>query len=231
MSLIGRFSATTDDPAVEIRDKDANDVGVDQAPNLRFALPQCLLSPLAFRQVDADGDNLYKLSACREHRIVSCFDVLDCSIGQYDSEFVRIASLFAHCVLEVFVRRSDCLWGAAPNASVARLRVLTALAVPSGQASAQFSRATMLSCQLRSNRRSIVESRKKIEIPSAESRRSAANIRAMFSRFPDSTMRQPRPVLEPDPATNSAMTAPINAKPLEIFLRKPVNEQQLKRCL
>src|SRR5882757_1652182 len=30
-------------PAVEIPDEDADDVGVDQAPNLRFALPQCSL--------------------------------------------------------------------------------------------------------------------------------------------------------------------------------------------
>ncbi len=92
-----------DDPAVEIPDKDADDVGVDQAPNLPFAFPQCLLSPLAFRHVDTRGDDLYKLSACREHRIVSCFDVFDRSIGQYDSELVRKASLFAHCVLDVFV--------------------------------------------------------------------------------------------------------------------------------
>jgi hypothetical protein len=45
-------------PAVEIPDKDADDVGVDQASNLRLALPQCFLAALALDELTdlaADG--------------------------------------------------------------------------------------------------------------------------------------------------------------------------------
>ena len=43
-------------------------------------------------------------------QVVSCFDVFDRSIGQYDSELVRKASLFAHCVLDVFVHPVSVVW-------------------------------------------------------------------------------------------------------------------------
>ena len=39
-------------PAVEIPDEGANDVGVDQAPNFRFAFPQCLFGLLALHVLD-----------------------------------------------------------------------------------------------------------------------------------------------------------------------------------
>jgi hypothetical protein len=39
-------------PSVEIPDKDADDVGVDQAPNLRLALSQSPLPPKRLRQPD-----------------------------------------------------------------------------------------------------------------------------------------------------------------------------------
>ena len=39
-------------PAVEIPDEGADDVGVDQAPNFRFAFPQCLFGLLALHVLD-----------------------------------------------------------------------------------------------------------------------------------------------------------------------------------
>ena len=39
-------------PAVEIPDEGANDVGVDQAPNFRFAFPQCLFDAFALQVLD-----------------------------------------------------------------------------------------------------------------------------------------------------------------------------------
>ena len=43
-------------------------------------------------------------------------------------------------------------------------------------------------------------------------------MRATLSRLALSMMRQARPEPVPDPATNSATTAPINASPPEIFI-------------
>src|SRR5258707_1018244 len=68
-------------PAVEIPDEDADDVGVDQAPNLRFALPQCLLGAFAFGDIDICADHLDKLSLHGEHIMANCFQIFDCSIG------------------------------------------------------------------------------------------------------------------------------------------------------
>src|ERR1700693_942787 len=42
--------------------------------------------------------------------MVSCFDVFDRFIGQYDSELVREASLFAHSALDVFVYPVYVVW-------------------------------------------------------------------------------------------------------------------------
>src|ERR1700732_316174 len=42
--------------------------------------------------------------------MVNCFDVFDRSVGQYDSELVRKASLFAHSVLDVFVHPVQVVW-------------------------------------------------------------------------------------------------------------------------
>jgi hypothetical protein len=72
-------------PAVEIPDEDADDVGVDQTPNLRFALAQCLLGPLALRYVDMATDNLDKVPARGEEMMARRFEMFDCSIRQYDS--------------------------------------------------------------------------------------------------------------------------------------------------
>src|SRR6476620_836885 len=42
--------------------------------------------------------------------MVSCFDVFDRSIGQYDSELVRKTSLFAHSALDVVVHPVQVVW-------------------------------------------------------------------------------------------------------------------------
>ena len=42
--------------------------------------------------------------------MVRCFDVFARSIGQYDSELVRKAPLFAHAVLDVFVHPVSVVW-------------------------------------------------------------------------------------------------------------------------
>ena len=42
--------------------------------------------------------------------MVSCFDMFDRSIGQYDSELVRKASLFAHSAFDVFVHPVHVVW-------------------------------------------------------------------------------------------------------------------------
>ena len=58
----------------------------------------------------------------------------------------------------------------------------------------------------------------KIATPSAASKASAANMVAISSRLPASMMRQARPVAVPLPATNSATTAPISARPPAVFM-------------
>src|SRR6202030_3119725 len=53
--------------------------------------------------------------------MVNRFDVFDRSIGQYDSELVPKASLFAHSVLDVFVHPVSVVWmDPAPHRFAAR---------------------------------------------------------------------------------------------------------------
>src|SRR5271165_1108576 len=68
----------------------------------RFALPQCSFGTLAHGQINVCDDNLYKLAAYGEHRTAVCFEVFDRSVGQYDSELDRTASLLAPCELVLF---------------------------------------------------------------------------------------------------------------------------------
>ena len=75
-----------------------------------------------------------------------------------------------------------------------------------------------LSCQRRSRTYSKPDKAAKIAMPASASNSSAANKVAISSRLPDSTMRQARPVAVPDPATNSATTAPIKARPPAVFM-------------
>src|ERR1700722_3470660 len=42
--------------------------------------------------------------------MVNRFDVFDCSIGQYESERVRKAYLFAHSALDVYVHPVHVVW-------------------------------------------------------------------------------------------------------------------------
>ena len=69
-----------ENPAVEIPDEDADDVGVDQAPNLRFALPQCFLGAFALRHIDVCADNLETLSVAGGQKTGSRFEISNCSI-------------------------------------------------------------------------------------------------------------------------------------------------------
>jgi hypothetical protein len=54
---------------IEIPDENPDDVGIDQAPDLRFAFPQCLLGPFAFRYVCRGADELDELSVAIENRV------------------------------------------------------------------------------------------------------------------------------------------------------------------
>src|SRR5882672_3372309 len=49
-------------PTFQARKENSDDVGVDQAPDLRFALAQCLLDALAVAHVDDKDDPLVCLS-------------------------------------------------------------------------------------------------------------------------------------------------------------------------
>jgi hypothetical protein len=99
-----------DDPAVEIPDEDANDVGVDQAPTLRFALAQCSLSALAFGYIDVGTENLDNLSARGEPMLGGYVEILDCSIRQYDSELPRVVSFLAYRLLDPFPYLASIVW-------------------------------------------------------------------------------------------------------------------------
>src|ERR1700746_3478379 len=67
------------------RSHDRNETGypVNCCPELRFALPQCLLGALALCHVDLCRDNLDKFPARGEHRSADDFEVFDRSIGEY----------------------------------------------------------------------------------------------------------------------------------------------------
>ena len=53
----------------------------DDLAELVFALPQCLLGPLALRHIDVCADSLDQLAERGKHMIGGCFEVFDCSIG------------------------------------------------------------------------------------------------------------------------------------------------------
>ena len=55
-----------------------------------------------------------------------------------------------------------------------------------------------------------------IDSPKIDSMTSAANMRGMFKSVPLSTIMKARPREPPDPATNSATTAPITDSPEEM---------------
>ena len=55
-------------------------------------------------------------------------------------------------------------------------------------------------------------------IPDNTSNIKAENSFAISNLLPDSIIIQDKPADEPVPATNSATTVPINAKPIEVFI-------------
>src|SRR5947208_16626769 len=57
-------------PTFQTRNEDSDDVGIDQAPDLRFAFPQCLLGALAVAHVDN-----------KDHPLV-CFSLEKCAADQ-----------------------------------------------------------------------------------------------------------------------------------------------------
>src|SRR5882757_7990114 len=65
--VVGLKNAT-----VEIPDENPDDVGIDQAPDLRFAFPQCFLGALAVRQIEHERDALvaalFEQRASNQHR-------------------------------------------------------------------------------------------------------------------------------------------------------------------
>src|SRR5882672_7787897 len=63
--VVGLKNAT-----IEIPDENSDDVGIDKAPDLRFAFPQCFLGVLAPRHIDlcADRINLLEQRASNQHR-------------------------------------------------------------------------------------------------------------------------------------------------------------------
>src|ERR1700681_3960465 len=69
-------------PTFQARNEDSNDVGIDQAPNLRFAFPQCLLGPFAFCYVCRSANELDELSVSIENRMTRGIDMPDCSVRQ-----------------------------------------------------------------------------------------------------------------------------------------------------
>src|SRR6266849_1943176 len=81
-------------PTFQARNEDSDDVGIDQAPDLRFAVPQCLLGPFAFCYVCRSADELDKLSVAIENRVPRRNDVLDCSVRQQNHVLVEAVDLF-----------------------------------------------------------------------------------------------------------------------------------------
>src|SRR5882724_6676427 len=81
-------------PTFQTRNENSDDVRVDQAPNLRFAVPQCLLGALAFCDVGRSADDLDELPVPVENRVTRRNDVLDCSIRQQNPVLVEAVNLF-----------------------------------------------------------------------------------------------------------------------------------------
>ena len=59
--------------------------------------------------------------------------------------------------------------------------------------------------------------------PKATKRINAANNFGTSSRLPASIILHAKPVEVPDPATNSATTDPIKAKPIDVFIPVRIN--------
>src|SRR5205823_174473 len=68
------------DTTFQTRKENTDDVGVDQAPDLRFAFPQRLLGPFAFCYVCRGADELDELSVPIENRMTRGIDVPNCSV-------------------------------------------------------------------------------------------------------------------------------------------------------
>lgn len=64
----------------------------------------------------------------------------------------------------------------------------------------------------------MVDINKNRNIPDNTSNIKAEKSLAISNLLPDSIIIQDKPADEPVPATNSATTVPINAKPIEVFI-------------
>jgi hypothetical protein len=87
-------------PTSQTRKENTDDVGVDQAPDLRFAFPQRFLGPFAFCYVCRSADELDELSVPIENRMTRGIDVPNCSVWQKNPVFGEGISSFAKRLLK-----------------------------------------------------------------------------------------------------------------------------------
>src|SRR3954454_4780654 len=69
-----------------------------------------LLRALSFRHIDVGTENLDKLSARGESMMGGYVKIFDCSIRQHDSEFARVISFLAHCLLDPVPYPASVVW-------------------------------------------------------------------------------------------------------------------------
>src|SRR5258708_35115880 len=69
-------------PTFQTRKENSDDVGIDQAPNLRFVFPQCLLGAFAFCYVCRSADELDEFAVFIENQMTRGIDVPNCSVWQ-----------------------------------------------------------------------------------------------------------------------------------------------------
>src|ERR1700693_427857 len=67
-------------PTFQARKENSNDVGIDEAPDFRFAFPQCFLGPFAFCYVCRGADELDELAVFVENWMARGLDVPNCAV-------------------------------------------------------------------------------------------------------------------------------------------------------
>src|SRR6266849_8517859 len=95
-----KFVVGLENATVEIPDENSDDVGIDQAPDFRFAFPQSFLGALAFCYVCRSADELDELAVFIENQMTRGIDVPNCSVWQKNSVLGKGINSFAKRLLK-----------------------------------------------------------------------------------------------------------------------------------
>ena len=93
------------EPDLQTRNEDSDDVGIDQAPDLRFAFPQCLLRALALCYVCRSADERDELSIPGE---IGCPDETTCLTIPSGSKTLYSSKLSTFSLTTLQISRLSC---------------------------------------------------------------------------------------------------------------------------